>query len=94
MPDPKADAELNKQLIRETLAGYAAAAEYIEQEKIEWLQGLTHAESWATFEMLVAFGLQIQGDPATLQVFEPRRIEDHLFMRRILEDLARSQGLL
>ncbi len=94
MDDSKAIALQHKLLIRETIAGYAAAAELIELEKIEWLQSMTPAESWATFEDLVAFGRQLQGDPATLQVFEPRRIEEHLSMRRIFEKLARAQGLI
>jgi len=94
MDDPKALALANKQLIREAIAGYAVAAEYIEREKVEWLQRLTVAESWATFQGLVAFGQQLQGDPATLQVFEPRRIQDHLYMRQVFEKLARAQGLI
>jgi hypothetical protein len=94
MDNPQVTAEQNKRLIRERLAGYAAAAEIIEQEKRERLPSMTPAESWATFEQLVAFGRQFQGDPATLQVFEPRRIEDHLQMRRIFEKLAKAQGLI
>ncbi|HMT21680.1 MAG TPA: hypothetical protein PKE20_10625 [Promineifilum sp.] len=94
MDDPETVARANKQLIRETIAGYAVAAEFIEQEKVEWLQDLTVAESWATFEGLVAFGRKLQGDPATLHVFEPRRIQDHLDMRQVFEKLAETQGLI
>lgn len=94
MTDPATIAARNKQLIRETIAGYAAAAEVIEQEKIEWLQELSVARSWAAFEDLVAFGRELQGDPATLEVFEPRRIQEHVYMRQVFEKLARAQGLL
>lgn len=94
MADPRTFTPEAKKLIREMIAGYAAAAEYIEQEKIEWLQKLTPAESWATFEELVAFGRQIQGDPATLQVFETQRIADHIDMRRVFEKMAKAQGLI
>lgn len=94
MTDPKTTARQNRQLIRETIAGYAAAAEIIEQEKGEWLQGLTVSESWEIFEGLVAFGRKLQGDPTTLEVFELRRIQDHLAMRHVFEKLARAQGLI
>jgi len=94
MTDPATIAARNKQLIRETIAGYAAAAEVIEQEKIEWLQGLTVAESWEAFEGLIAFGRKLQGDPATLEVFEPRRIQEHIYMRQVFEKLAKAQGLI
>ncbi len=94
MADPKTLTPEAKQLIRETLAGYAVAAEYIEQEKIEWLQKLTPKESWATFEELVAFGRQLQDDPAALQVFEPQRMADHIFMRQVFEKVAKTQGLI
>ena len=94
MTDSEAIARRNKQLIRETIAGYAAAGEIIEQEKIKWLQKLTPQESWATFEGLVAFGRKLQGDPATLEVFEPRRIQEHVYMRQVFEKLARAQGLI
>ena len=94
MTDPKSLTPEAKQLIRETLAGYAVAGEYIKQEKIRWLRELSPAESWATFEELVALGRQLQGDPATLQVFEPRRIAEHVYMRQVFEKLAKAWGLI
>jgi len=93
-PDPAAVAARHKHILREMLAGYAVANEVIRIEKREWLQGMTPAESWATYEGLVAFGRRLQGDPASLEVLEQRRIEDHLHMRRIFERLAKAKGLI
>lgn len=90
--DPAAIAARHKQLIRETIAGYAVANEIIRVEKSEWLQSMTPGDSWDTFEELVAFGRRLQNDPAALKVFEPRRIEEHLHMRRVFEKLAITQG--
>lgn len=92
--DPAAIAARHKQLLREMLAGYAVVNEVIREEKREWLQSMTPAESWATYEGLVAFGRPLSGDPATLEVFEPRRIEEHLAMRRVFEKLAQARGFL
>lgn len=94
MTDPSETTPKNKQLLREMLAGYDVANEVIKQEKREWLQGMTPAESWAVFEGLAAFGRRLQGDPASLHVFEERRIEELLHMRRILEKAAKAQGLI
>ncbi len=94
MTDPETTARRNKQLIRETIAGYAAAAEIIEQERIERLPELTVQQSWAEFESLVEFGQRLQGDPASLEVFELRRVEGHVRMRQIFDKLARARGLI
>lgn len=94
MTDPKNITPQQKQLIRETLAGYAAANEVIRLEKREWLQRLTPAESWATYEELSAFGRTLSGSRDTLRIFEPRRMEEHLAMRRVFEKLAQAQGFL
>lgn len=49
MDDPKALALANKQLIREAIAGYAVAAEYIERERIERLCRMTPEQSRADY---------------------------------------------
>lgn len=51
MTDPATIAARNRQLIRETIAGYAAAAEVIEQERIERLRQITDEESRADYAM-------------------------------------------
>ena len=93
-PDPAAVAAQHKRLIREAIAGYAVMNEVIDQERIERLRKMTPQQSWAIFEDLIAFGRKLQGDPATLKVFEPRRIEEHVYMRQIFEKLAKAQGLV
>ncbi len=93
-PDPAAVAAQHKRLIREAIAGYAVMNEVIDQEKREWMQSMSPAESWATFEQLSAFGRQQQVDAASLRFFEQRRIEELLYMRRAFEAAARAQGLI
>lgn len=90
--DPTTISLQHKQLIRETLAGYAAANEVTKREKREWLQGMTPAESWETFEELVAFSIQLRGERTSLQVFEKRRIDELLNIRQIFDKAAIAQG--
>lgn len=94
MTDQSEATRKQKKLLREALAGYAAANEVIREEKREWMQRMTPAESWQAFENLVAFGRVLQGDPTTLHVFEKRRIEELLHMRQIFDKVARGQGYL
>lgn len=94
MTDPDTTAFQKKQLIRETIAGYAAAAEIIEQERIERLPKLTIQESWAEFEDLIEFGRKIQGDPDSIHVFDAQRIETHVYMRQVFEKYASAHGLI
>lgn len=82
----------HKKRLREMIAGYEAANEVIKEEKREWMQGMTPAESWEAFEDLMVFGRILQGDPTTLHVFEQRRIEELLHRRQILDEIARAQG--
>jgi len=55
---------------------------------------MTPRESWAIFTALIDTGQYFLGDPATLEVFEPSRIDNLLLVRDVLEKLARSQELL
>ncbi len=85
---------LNERVIREALAGYAVAAEVIEQQRVEQLRKMTPQESWAIFAVLLERGRDFLGDCASLEVFKAARIENLLFVRGVFERLARSQGLL
>lgn len=85
---------LDKKAMHEALDGYAIAAEVIEQERIERLRRMTPRESWAIFTALIDTGQCFLGDPATLAVFQPSRIDNMLFVRVVFEKLARSQGLV
>jgi len=77
--------------VRETLAGYAIAAEYVERERVERLRRMSAQESWSIFIGLVEAGRSLLGDRSTLGVFEPERIANLLFVRKTLDKLASSQ---
>lgn len=85
---------IDKRVIREALAGYAVAAEVIEQERIEQLRRMTPQESWQVFAVLLERGRSFAGDRRSLEVFEAARLDNLLFIRRVFERLARSQGLI
>ncbi len=85
---------IDKRVIREALAGYAIAAEVIEQERIEQLRRMTPQESWQVFAVLLERGRSFVGDHHSLEVFEAARLDNLLFIRRVFERLARSQGLI
>ena len=93
MSESARPAELDRKVIRETLAGYAVAAEVIEQERIERLRRLSPRESWSIFVELVEGGKAFIGDPTSLKVFELERLDNLLFVRRTFDRLALSQGL-
>lgn len=86
--------KLDKNVIRETLAGYAVAAEVIEQERVEQLRQMSPQESWRIFAVLLERGRAFMGDHTSLEVFETARLDNLLFVRNVFERLARSQGLI
>lgn len=96
MTDPKTTASQNKQLIRQTLAGYAAAAEIIEQERIKRLRQMKVEESRAEYAALIAFhqAHQNDADGEGLERLEKWRLEEKIAMRRLFEMVARGRGLL
>lgn len=94
-PHEQAEADApahDRSLLREALAGYAAAARTIDDERVARLRQMSREESWAVFVQLGDGGTRLAGDPATLAVFEPRRIADTLVVRRALDRLARVQN--
>lgn len=96
MTDPKTTALQNKQIIRDAIAGYAAAAEIIEQERIERLRRMTVEESRADYTAIVAFH-RAHGNDADregLERLERWRLDEKLAMRRIFAIVARGRGLL
>ena len=64
----------DRKAIRETLAGYAAAAEVIEQERIEQLRRMTPQESWQIFTVLLERGRAFMGEHTSLEVFDAGRL--------------------
>lgn len=94
MTDPKATAQRNKRLIRETIAGYAAAAEIIEQERIERLRRMTDEEARADYAALVKFHrlFNNESDPAGLKRLEEWRLQEKIALRQAFETVARAGG--
>jgi len=85
---------LNKQAIRETLAGYAIAAEYIERERIERLRRMTLEESWRIFLELLESGRALVGEDDALRVFDERQLMTLLHIRKVFDRAAQRQGLV
>jgi hypothetical protein len=90
---------LNKQAIRETLAGYAVASEYIERERIERLRAMTAEESRAIYAQLIDLhqqwlaGLK-ESDKEGLQRLEEWRLQTKLAVRQAFHKIAHARGLL
>jgi len=90
---------LDKQAMREALAGYVTAAEVIEQERIERLRRMTPEESLRDYAALVVFHwrwLQALSEieQEGLRRLEQRRLEEKLAVRRAFEKVALAEGKL
>ncbi len=96
MADPGETTPLDKQRIRETIAGYAAAAEYIEQERIERLRRMTDEEARANYAALMNFHESFKNDrdKEGLQRLEAWRLQEKVALRQAFEKVARARGLL
>lgn len=96
MTDPRTTALQNKKRIRETIAGYAAAAEVIEEERIERLRRMTVEESRADYAAILAFNRSYRNDADRegLERLEKWRLDEMVAMRRTFEVVARGRGLL
>lgn len=96
MTDPGTTALQNKKRVLETIAGYAAAGEIIEQERVERLRQVTVEESRADYAALVAFhhSYRNDSDREGLERLEKWRLDEKLAMRRAFEVVARGRGLL
>lgn len=99
MDDPETVARANKQLIRETIVGYAVAAEFIEQERIDRLRRITPEESKADYGMLVDFHRNYLSrltdkEKEGLRRLEEWRLREKIVVRQVFENVARAQGLL
>ncbi|WP_374689222.1 hypothetical protein [Promineifilum sp.] len=84
---------LNKQAIRETLAGYAIAAEHMERERIERLRATTAEESRAIYAQLVNLHQQwVTGLKASeqegLRRLEEWRLQTKLAVRQAFDRIA------
>lgn len=82
---------LDGKAIREALAGYAVAAEYIERERIERLRRLGPEESWQIFLDLLETGRMFLGEDNALAIFDLRQVESLLHLRQVLDKAAQVQ---
>jgi hypothetical protein len=83
---------LDKHVIREALAGYAVAAEYIERERIERLRRMTPEESWRIFLELLESGYALVGEEEALHIFDERQLMSLLRMRKVFDRAAQARG--
>ncbi len=86
--------KLKPLVVREALAGYAAASQVIEAERAARLARMTPAEARAIFDSLVATGTQTEIPQSELQRLDRWRMKTLLEVRRVFEQLARARGLL
>ncbi|PKO24190.1 MAG: hypothetical protein CVU38_00095 [Chloroflexi bacterium HGW-Chloroflexi-1] len=85
---------LQPEAIREALAGYAAANEVIENERMERLAHLMPEQSRAIFDDLVRgweLSTQSKDNPERLDMW---RVETLITVRRAFEKMVRAKGLL
>jgi hypothetical protein len=89
-----ADHSVSKDVLRETLAGYAAANEVIEQERAERLARLTPEEALEMARDLEASWEASAAAHEGIDRLESWRLETKLKVRRAFEAMARTRGLL
>ncbi len=83
--------KLNKQLVRQTLRGYARANKFIEAEKRAWLSRLTPKESWELFDDLYRSWKQMRKKSSDgWKTLEQRRLEEKVALRRTLDRAAKK----
>ena len=82
---------LQPEMIRETLAGYAAANEIIENERIERLARMTPEEAHAIYDDLVN-GWRPPASAEERQRLDLWRAETLIAVRRAFDQLAQAQG--
>jgi hypothetical protein len=86
---------LNKEIVQQTLRGYAEANEIASAERAEALAQLTRQASWATFDALYdawkRTGQRAGGD---WEALAEQRLAEAVALRRAFEVIARRKGLL
>jgi hypothetical protein len=86
--------KLEAQVVREALAGYAAANEVTEAERIVRLARMTPDEARSMYDSLVATWAQARMPQAELRRLDRWRMKTLLDIRRAFEQLARARGLV
>jgi hypothetical protein len=82
---------LQPEAIRGALAGYAAANEVIENERMERLAHITPEQSRAIYDDLVR-GWHPPTSPEERERLDLWRVETLVAMRRAFDQLAKAQG--
>ncbi len=85
---------LQADVIREALAGYAAANEIIENERMERLAHLMPEQSHAIYDDLVAGWESSAQSKDGLERLDLWRVETIVAVRRAFEKMAKAKGLL
>ncbi|MBP8002754.1 MAG: hypothetical protein KA314_10940 [Chloroflexi bacterium] len=86
--------ERQKQMIRETVAGYAAANEYLEQERKERLARLTPEEARRIYSNLVEAWHSLRNRQGENELYNAWRLETKLKVREAFKKLAVREGYL
>lgn len=86
--------ERQKQMIRETLAGYAAANEYLEQERQERLARLTPEEARQIYTNLIEAWYALRNRQIENEAYDAWRLETKLKVREAFKKLALREGHL
>lgn len=86
---------LNRQLVEQTLRGYAEVNDFTANERDRALRDTTRAENWAMFEEIyetwLNTGSQAGGDWTAV---EQQRLAEEIALRQAFERYARGKGLL
>ena len=88
-------ATLSKDLLNQTLRGYAEVNQITSAERAAALEQVTRGENWAMFDALYEAwkrtGQQAGGD---WEALAKQRLADAIALRRTFELIARHKGLL
>jgi hypothetical protein len=86
---------LNKDIVQQTLRGYAEANEIASAERAAALAQLTRQESWATFDALYDTWKRTgQRAGGNWEDLAEQRLSEAIALRRAFEMIARRKGLL
>ena len=86
---------LNKDIVQQTLRGYAEANEIASAERAAALAQLTRQESWATFDALYdAWKRTGQQAGGNWEALAKQRLAEAVALRKAFETFARRRGLL
>lgn len=87
--------KLDRDILLQTLAGYAEVNKITEAERRARLKGMTDAEARAVFDDLCASWERLgKGDGGNWEKLDRWRLEQKIVFRQALEQLAQAKGYL